>query len=385
MRIAFVYDALYPEVRGGGERRVHEIARRLAARHEVTHITWQWWDGPSSVERDGVTLRGVGRPPALYGHDGKRTVREAAAFAARIAPVLARGGWDVVECSATPYLPLYTAWAATRLTRTPMVATWHEFWGDHWLEYLPHRPIVARAARALEAGARPLGDAIVAGSPFTIRRMGRSPSDRRHVVPNGVEEGERPVVERLVDVAYVGRLIDEKRVDLLIDAVARLRDSGRVVRCVIAGDGPAREGLTRHAALAGVSDLVELPGRITDERRAELLGGSRLFAMPSVREGFGITVLEAQAAGAVPVVVRGPNTAASDLVTDRVDGRICEPSAEAIAAAVADLLDDGAQRDRMSLAAREAAGRCEWEAISGRMEEIYQGLLEPHSTLVEAT
>ena len=324
MRIAFVYDALHPEVSGGGERRVHEIGRRLAARHDVTHVTWQWWDGPSTIERDGMTLRGVGPAPGLYGRDGKRTIREAAAFAARLFPILARGRWDVVECSATPYLPLYAAWAATRITRTPLVATWHEFWGDHWHEYLPQRPVVARGARALEAGARPLGDAVVAVSEFTMARIGRAAAPNRRVIPNGVGVPPRVEVERLVDVAFVGRLIDEKRADLLIDAVAELVAAGRRVRCVIAGDGPARADLERHAAVAGVAGAIEFPGRIEEAARDALLAGARVVVQPSLREGFGISVIEAQAAGAVPVVVRGPHTAASDLVDEGVNGVTCD-------------------------------------------------------------
>ena len=43
MRIAFVYDALYPYVRGGAERRYHELARRLSARHDVHYISWRHW------------------------------------------------------------------------------------------------------------------------------------------------------------------------------------------------------------------------------------------------------------------------------------------------------------------------------------------------------
>ncbi len=383
LKIAIVYDPLYPYVNGGAERRYHEIGRRLVGDHDITYLTWQWWEGPARVEQDGMTLHGVGRPPSLYGTDGKRTVREALAFAVRIGWVLGRGGFDVVECSATPYLPLYAAWAATRLTRTPLVTTWHEFWGDHWLEYLPDRPIVARVARSLEAWARPLADAVVAVSGFTLRRMGRAPSERNRVVPNGVASVPEPRVERLVDVGYVGRLIDEKRVDLLIDAVRALRDAGRSVRCVIAGDGPARDDLIRHAAALGVDDLVELPGRLGDGTRDALLAGTRIFAMPSLREGFGMSVLEAQAAGAVPVVVRGPHTAATELVTDGVDGRICEPTAADLAAAIGELLDDDALRGRLSIVARRSAQRYDWDGIAATMADVYGSVARSRRAIVE--
>ena len=106
LRIAFVYDALFPYVKGGAERRYHELARRLSQRHDVHMVSWTWWDGAPDESLNGLTLHGVGKPPALYGTDGKRTIREAAAFSARALPTLLRGRWDVIDCSATPYLPL---------------------------------------------------------------------------------------------------------------------------------------------------------------------------------------------------------------------------------------------------------------------------------------
>ena len=251
MRIAFVYDAIYPWVSGGAERRNHELARRLAVRHDVHLIGWQWWDGPATIERDGVVLHGVGRPPQLYGSDGKRTVREALAFSARVLPILLRNRWDVVDCSATPYLPVYPTWLATRLTGTRLVVTWHEFWGEHWTDYLPDRPLVARLARALESAARRLGDRLVAVSAFTARTMAMADAPRLSVVPNGVDVGAIAAtapVEDGADLLYLGRLIDEKRVELVLEAIALAVADAPELRCDIVGDGPRRSALERPPA-----------------------------------------------------------------------------------------------------------------------------------------
>ncbi len=388
MRIALVYDALVPWIDGGAERRYHELGRRLAVAHEVTHVSWQWWDGPARMERDGIRHVGVGRPRELYGTDGKRTVREAVSFAARVGPALLRGRWDVVDCSATPYLPLYAAWAATRLTRTPLVATWHEFWGTHWATYLPHRPGVARVARGLESQARRLGDRIVAVSPFTLDRLGPVVAARGCVVANGVPltpPARALRGARSVDVAYVGRLIDEKRLEMLIEAVAALRDAGRRVSAVIAGDGPMRATLEAQAVTRGVADRVRFAGRISDDERAALLGDARIFVLPSMREGFGISVIEAFAAGAVPVVVRGPHTAAWQLLEDGVDGRVCEPTPVSIASAMASLLDDAPRLAAMRTAGIRGARRFDWDALAGEMERVYADAARRGPALVGAT
>jgi L-malate glycosyltransferase len=388
LRIGLVYDALYPYVTGGAEKRYHELAMRLAERHEVHYLTWQFWDGPSELVQDGITLHGVGRPPALYGSDGKRTVREAAAFSARLLPVLLRQRLDVIDCSATPYLPLYAAWLGARMTRTPLVATWHEFWGEHWHDYLPRRPMVARVARALESGARRLGDARVPVSEFTAARMGSASDQAGQVVGNGVDLDAIRAARRAakpVDVVYVGRLIDEKRVDLLLEAIHALAGRFPELRCTVIGDGPERAALEGRAIRLGIAGRVTFRGRIDGSRVYGAMKGAAVLAMPSAREGFGITVAEAQACGAVPLVVRGPMSAASALVHDGVDGVLCDPTPASMAEALAGLFSDPARLAAMSRSARRAARRYDWNLLADQMEQVYLGVARRTMTLAEAT
>jgi glycosyltransferase involved in cell wall biosynthesis len=375
LRIGLVYDALYPYVTGGAEKRYHEIARRLAERHEVHYLTWQFWDGPSQVVEDGMTLHGVGRAPALYGADGKRTVREAAAFGARLLPALLRQRLDVVDCSATPYLPLYAAWLGTRLTRTPLIATWHEFWGDHWLDYLPHRPVVARVARALESGSRRLGDVSVPVSPFTAGRMGLPDDpDQERIVGNGVDLGAIRRARRdgrEADLVFVGRLIDEKRVDLLLEAMHALAGDYPDLRCTVIGDGPERAALEGRATRLSLRERVTFAGRVEGTRVYAAMKAARILVMTSVREGFGITVAEAQACGTVPVVVRSPMSAAPALVEDGVDGLLCDPTPASLARALATLLSDPARLASMSRRARRRSQHYDWDLLADRMERLY--------------
>jgi glycosyltransferase involved in cell wall biosynthesis len=406
LRIAFVYDALVPYCAGGAEQRFHELATRLAVRHDVHYVTWRYWGDDPILIRDSVTYHGVGGPRPFYGADGRRTVREQAAFAARLPAALARIGADVVDISATPFPPVYAAWLATRLTRTPLIATWHEYWGEHWASYLDDRPLTARLARSAEAGARGLADRRVAVSAFTARRLagagaagagaqaagaqgagavatvvaGRQGADI-DVVPNGVDvealsaAGARPVTQRRIDVVFVGRLIAEKRVDLLIRAVASLAARRPGISCQIVGDGPEREALEALVRELGVGEQVTLTGRLAQEDVAARLGSARLLAMPSAREGYGISVVEGQAAGAVPLVARSPLSAASDLVRDGVDGLVVDGSAEAYARAIEHLLDDPGRLERLSAAARQTGATRGWDARAAEIERIYIDLV----------
>ena len=185
----------------------------------------------------------------------------------------------------------------TSTPRTPLVATWHEFWGDHWSEYLDHRGAVARVARAVEAGAVRLGGHQVAVSPFTADRLVASglPRHRIRVVGNGLTLREFDAAQRSAirsDIVYVGRLIDEKRVDLLIAAVAQLRDEMPELRCLVIGDGPQRAALEAQVARAGIGSQVRFLGQVEEADKAGLLKASRILVLPSTREGFGIAAIE---------------------------------------------------------------------------------------------
>ena len=388
MRIAFVYDAMVPYCTGGAERRFHELARRLAVRHDVHYLTWRYWGDDPILIQDGITYHGVGTPRPFYGRDGRRILREQLAFAMRVPAALVRIQPQVIDTSATPFLPVYAAWLGSRLSRTPLVATWHEYWGDHWQAYLHDRPLVARLARIAEAAARPLGDRRIAVSEFTARRLikdvphgSRSAwPDAIDVVPNGVDlealraAGKAKPATRRLDVLFVGRLIAEKRVDLLVRAVAMLAQRRPWLRCEIVGDGPERAALAALAEQLGVAAQITFAGRLPEADVPARLGSARILALPSAREGYGITVVEAQAAGAVPIVARGRLSAAADLVEHGVDGFVVDGTVEAFAAAIGDLLDHPGSLGRLSAAAAAAAAHRGWDERAAEVERVYADL-----------
>jgi glycosyltransferase involved in cell wall biosynthesis len=387
LKLAFVHDGLYPYFKGGAERRFYEVARLLARRHDVTYFTWQYWQGPPVREEEGVRLRGVGPPMPFYGEDGKRTIGEALAFARRVVGALVRESFDVIDCCATPLPAVYLAWLATRWQRAPLVVTWHEFWGDYWRGYLAHRPLVARVAKTIEAGAVARADAIVAVSRFTAEKLhGRTAGVPVEVVENGVSLARidaAVVAEDGPDVVFAGRLIDAKRVDVLIAAVARAVSQVPSIRCEVVGEGPERPRLEALASALGLADRVQFRGFLPEADLYGLMKSAKLFALPSVREGFGLGVIEAQACGAVPVVVQAPYNAATTLLKDGIDGAICEPSAVGVSDAIVRLLTNDAGRRRMATAARLSAQARDWSSVAQRTEAIYLDLAASRQGRIE--
>ena len=77
MKIAYVYDAVYPWIKGGAEKRIWEISKRLVKiGHEVHIFGMNYWNGDAVVLKGGVFLHGVCELKELY-VDGRRTIKEA--------------------------------------------------------------------------------------------------------------------------------------------------------------------------------------------------------------------------------------------------------------------------------------------------------------------
>ncbi|MCZ4495554.1 MAG: glycosyl transferase family 1 [Thermoleophilia bacterium] len=195
----------------------------------------------------------------------------------------------------------------------------------------------------------------------------------RHVVeiPHGVEvprartrgNEEDSSGEPIVLVA--GRLSPEKGVAVLAAAWPKVHGA----RLSVAGDGSERH------LLAPIAD--ELHGFVTHGRLQELYAAADLMVMPSLSEGFGVTALEAMAAG-IPVVASRVGGLAG-LVEHEVTGLLVPPSdPEALAAALQRLIDDSNLRKTLGAAARRrAADRYGWQRVVTLWRDAYASAANP--------
>ena len=369
LKIAYVYDAVYPWVKGGVEKRIHEVSVRLADRgHEVHVYGMRSWDGPALIERDGVMLHGVCPGEPLYS-DGRRRIPQALRFGSSVLRPLLSSGVDVIDCQNFPYFSCFSAKAASVLRAIPLVITWHEVWGDYWYDYLGRRGAFGKAVERLAAG---LTDHNIAVSPSTARALAGLGVP---VVPNGIDLSRiaaiAPAAESS-DVIFTGRLIREKNVDLLLRALVSVREEVGGLRALIVGDGPERPALEALARDLGLDDAVTFAGflpRYDDVIAA--MKASRVFVLPSTREGFGIAALEAMACGIPVVTVDHPGNATKDLVVPGVNGYCSGLSAGEMGEGILAGLDRAAELQDGCL---RTAGGYRWEEIAVRLEKIYNDI-----------
>jgi colanic acid/amylovoran biosynthesis glycosyltransferase len=201
-----------------------------------------------------------------------------------------------------------------------------------------------------------------------------------HRVYNGVDL-DRFGLEagpRRNEVVAVGRLVEKKGFDVLVDAVALLAAQGHQVPCLVAGDGPLAEDLAARARGAGVQHLVRFLGPLPENEIRALVAGAAVLAAPCVvgadgnADGLPTVLLEALALGTpcvstyvtgIPEVVRHEST-----------GLLVPPGdASALAAALERLLGDEALQGRV---ARQGRALVEAEFDLRRQARVLRSLLD---------
>jgi len=374
MRILLLNDFLYPSFIGGVERRNADLAVALARRgHEVTLIGFG--EGPARPE-PGVRYESLGPLGKLYDARGKRRTMQSLRFAAR-AWTLDLSRFDLVETASVPYIHLVPLALRCRLRGIPLVVTWYEFWGPYWASYLGG--FRAPVYRAIEGFVARLGTRIVATSRLTARRLEKHLPRRRPVavVPCGVHLDEVRAAApsegaRESDIVFAGRMIAEKRIDLLLEAAALLPEA----RVVVYGEGPDEKRLMAIAARLGVETRVDFRGHVEEATPVwREIARSKIAVQPSSREGFGIFPLEAMALGTPVVFVDWPDSAIPELVRDGVEGVMSAPDPSSLARALKSLLGDAGRRSAMGEAGRRRASEYDWPRVAERLDEIFSGLV----------
>jgi glycosyltransferase involved in cell wall biosynthesis len=336
VRICLVYDCLFPWTIGGAERWYRNLGERLAAEgHQVTYLTLRQWDEPPQIE--GIDVIAVGPRMPLYA-DGKRRMLPPLRFGAGVLLHLLCNGrrYDVVHTASFPYFSLLAAGIARPFGSYRIVCDWHEVWSrEYWTEYLGALGRIGEFVQALCARVPQKAYAFSRLHQKRVEDLGVKSVTQltgeyapQHP-PITHDEAAKPQT-----VVYAGRFITEKRVDLLVDALALVHKNMPDLRAQLIGDGPTRPEIQARIAELGLEDVISCPGFVSSEDLDEAMASALCVVQPSSREGYGMVVIEAAHRGVPAIVVAAPDNAATELVDDGRNGFVvksAEPQALASA------------------------------------------------------
>ncbi len=346
---------------GGAELNMTETARRFVERGYESTLLCSSFPGAAAVEeQNGLRVRRFGNRFTYYARLPPAVLREA-----RVP------GTVIIEhFNKLPFCtPLYT--------RTPLVIVAHHLFGTTAFQQvaLPIASAVYLAEKFIPYVYR---DAhVVAVSPSTRDDLTARgiPAERIRVVPNGLDHSLYNPAGRqcapIPTVLWIGRVEPYKHVEFILQALQRLRERMAHIRLVIIGEGQARQTLERQVAQLGLKEHVLFTGFISDAEKVEHIRRSHVLVNTSEKEGWGLTVLEANACG-VPAIA-SEVAGLRDAVRHDVSGWLVpHGDIAALSAAMLRLLTDHAERERLSAGALAWAREFSWEKSADHILEVVE-------------
>ncbi len=351
-------DVLNP-LGGGAEVHFHEIFKRVAALgHEVTLLCSSFPGAPRAEIVDGINIIRRGQRnffnfivPGAY-----RRLRKTNQF-------------DIVidDLNKIPFCtPLYV--------REPLLTIVHHLFGRSiYLEasFLPASYVYLSEKLVPWIYRRTPFAAVSASTRDELQRLGIKASI--DLLPNGVDADQYRVDDKRKRekplIGYLGRLKRYKSVDHLLRAFAIVRRSMPDAELVIVGDGDYAPELKKLACELELQAFVRFTGQVSHEEKVRHLNESWVVVNPSPKEGWGLTVIEANACG-VPVVA-ADSPGLRDSVRDGKTGVLYPYGRiENLAAALLNLLRDEPLRRTMGSEARRWAAGFSWDASAQQAVEI---------------
>jgi glycosyltransferase involved in cell wall biosynthesis len=355
-------DTTHPDG-GGSEVFVEQVAAGLAARgHDVTMLCARHRQLTAPTTRSGFRIVPRGGRLTVYLHG--------------LLFLLGAGRRTDVVVDLINGLPF----ATPLVRRRGVVALVHHVHREQWriiypglagrIGWLVESRLVPRLYRRVPV-------VTVSESTRTdLAELGFDPA-RVSVVRNGTPELPRPRQSRAERprLCVLSRLVPHKQVEHAVDLVAELANEGVQVDLDLIGDGWWAAEIDRYVAERGLGDHVVRHGRVSEQVKSDLLARAWVMVLPSIKEGWGIAVLEAASVGTPTVAYRGAG-GTSESVLDGRTGVLVE-GREDLCAAVLTLLRDHDERERLGAAARRRAEELTWAETTAGFERELERVYSP--------
>ncbi len=382
-----------PLIVGGLGRHVGALSAELAAADHEVCVVSRGGAGLRDGTHEGVQVHRAAVDPIDLNFTTESLLAWSQAFEHALVraalPLVRRWRPDVIH--AHDWLVTQSAVTIARFAEQPIVATIHATEAGRHRGWLPDP--LNRVVHSVERWLVHEATRVITCSSFMhdeVARMFDVPASHLDVVPNGLDADAWLAPHTACDAArarfagdgplivFAGRLVHEKGVQTLLEALPRLRREFRGARLVVAGAGPLDEELRTTARALG--DAVQWAGFVPAGGLAALLGAADAVVVPPLYEPSGLVALEAAAAGA-PLAVADTG-GLRDVVEPGITGlRFTPGDARALGDAVSRLLHDRAAARRMAEHAQRAVRRDRsWAAVAARTVETYARAAGPDAS-----
>jgi glycosyltransferase involved in cell wall biosynthesis len=371
---------------GGVERRIVETAKLLANEVDMTVYSGTKKGFNTTTEIEGATVVPCSSTDTIYPLDNWT-------FNRTISKMVTKIEADVYEAHAVSGYGFLNALKKLKISK-PFIQTVHGVLADEYIQSsksvspsikMKLSNFFMRQLGNIEKDAARKATLIVTVSRYSAQKIVELygvDAKKIRVVPNGVDLQRFKPTEDCSEVKdiiggdsgpvilFVGNLIPRKGLHFLIEAAKHVLTEFKDAKFVVAGDGPLRNHLIGYTKEQGVSGNFVFLGDVPEDILPKLYNCADVFASPSIQEGLGITLLEAQAT-AKPVVAFNV-TAITEVVKNKETGLLVKPDSHELASALLSLLSDKQLREKMGYSGREFVSKnFSWNSCAQKMSQIY--------------
>lgn len=385
MKIAMVTEYIAPRgeyYTGGVDARTINIAKILSRDNDV-HLITSFIEGSDRIEHyNGIEILRVGRRRGVV---QKGDLLKRAMFNSEISNEILRLKPDIVDASGlVSYAGGYKG--ANRLS-IPSIATVHDVWQGRWADIMGIANGVIGNVLERHYLKYPF-NGYISVSNFTKEKLINNlgiPKEKISVIYNGVDldfvdsirGNDKYPTPTLVSIC---RLVSYKRVHDLIRSTGLLVREFPNIKLKLVGNGPQEGYLRQLSRDLGIKDNVDFLSGLSNEEVIQVLKKSHVFIMPSVVEGFCMTVIEAMAANIPYVASNIPPI--REVTNGGVGGILYTPKDyNGLAENISRLLQDRSLYRKLSNNGRKYVERYDWNSIGMEAEKFYRHVLDGEAVL----
>jgi glycosyltransferase involved in cell wall biosynthesis len=350
-------DTTHPEGGGSEVYLEHMAVHLVQSGHDVTLVTAQPGGLPAQETRDGVRVLRGGSKLGVY-REARRLLRSGTL-----------GDLDVVVDTQNA-IPFLSPWA----TDAPVVVLVHHVHREQWP--VIYDPLRARVGWWIESRLAPRvyrHSSYIAVSEATLGDLEGLGVDaaRIHVVRNGITSSpQQPTPrDRHPRILVLGRLVPHKRVEHVLSSAAELRSRYPGLTVAVVGDGWWHDDLRAVARRLRVDDIVEFTGRGGENEKIRQIDRSWVLALPSLKEGWGLVVMEAADRGVPAIAYAEAGGVRESIVADET-GLLVHGDADAFTRELDRLIRDDELRTRLGQQAQKRAAEFTWDESGRAFEQI---------------
>ncbi len=375
-----------PRIVGGISRVVHDLAQSLAEKGNEVHVVTCWEQGAQEFEKDKeVFVHRVHTCPLGTNNFVDWVLQLNFSLLEKAIEISNKTGFDIIH--AHDWIVAFTAKTLKHAFKIPLVSTIHAT--EHGRNWGLHND-TQRYISSVEWLLTYESWKVICNSEYMkdeIKNVFQLPEDKISVIFNGVQQDKFEGVEKdygfrrgyATDnekiIFFVGRLVQEKGVHVLVDAAPKVISRYNDVKFVIAGKGPQLDYLKHKVDSMGISHKFFFTGYLSEENLQKLYKCVDMAVFPSLYEPFGIVALEAMAAN-TPVVVTD-TCGLGEIVEHGVDGmKAYTGNANSLADCMLAILFNHDLTEKMKVnAENKIKSIYNWDKISSQTIKVYEEVI----------